>query len=144
LIGGCIDSRTRVEERRCSLPGRACHGTAKGDVRFGNARLVLVNVPEPQQIVAELAALVKPGGWVAFHEADWIAHLCDPPSEAWSTLVDLFVAYSEKNGIDPFVGRKLPRLLRGAGVEDVHVNPLVHVYPRGMVDVASSWISPRT
>lgn len=98
---------------------------------FATARLVLVNVPEPEQIVAEAVALVKPGGWVAFHEADWIAHVCDPPSEAWRALVELFVTYSEKNGVDPFIGRKLPRLLRDAGLEDVHVNPLIHVYPPG-------------
>jgi hypothetical protein len=76
-------------------------------------------------------ALVRPGGWVAFHEADWMAYVCDPPSDAWSAFVQLFVTYSEKNGIDPFIGRKLPRLLREAGVEDVQVNPLIHVYPPG-------------
>jgi hypothetical protein len=41
------------------------------------------------------------------------------------------VTYSEKNGIDPFIGRRLPRLLRDAGLEGVRVNPLVHVYPPG-------------
>ena len=84
-----------------------------------------------RSIVAEAVSLVRPGGWVAFHEADWIAHVCDPPSDAWTTLVELFVRYSEKNGIDPFIGRKLPRLLRKAGLEEVRTNPLVHVYPPG-------------
>src|SRR5262249_41911999 len=98
---------------------------------LATARLVLVNVPEPEQILAEAVALVRAGGWIAFHEADWIAHVCDPPSTAWNAMVDLFVAYSEKNGIDPFIGRKLPRMLREAGVQDVRVNPLVHVYPPG-------------
>lgn len=98
---------------------------------LATARLVLVNIPEPQEIVAEAVALVRPGGFVAFHEADWIAHVCDPPSDAWSTLVDLYVRYSEKNGIDPFIGRKLPRLLRDAGLVDVRVDPLIHVYPPG-------------
>ena len=98
---------------------------------LATARLVLVNVPEPQEIVAEAVALVRPGGCVAFHEADWIAHVCDPPSDAWSTLVELFIRYSQKNGIDPFIGRKLPRLLRDAGLVDVRVNPLIHVYPPG-------------
>jgi ubiquinone/menaquinone biosynthesis C-methylase UbiE len=102
-----------------------------GSFDFVTARLVLVNVPNPEQIVAEAIGLVRPGGCVAFHEADWIAHVCDPPSDAWTTLIDLFVTYSEKNGIDPFIGRRLPRLLRDAGLEDVHVNPLIHVYPPG-------------
>ena len=65
------------------------------------------------------------------HEADWVAHVCDPPSEAWDRLVELFATYSEKNGIDPFVARKLPRLMREAGLDDVRVNPLIHVYPPG-------------
>ena len=82
----------------------------RGSFDFATARLVLVNVPSPEQIVAEAVALVRPGGWVAFHEADWIAHVCDPPSDAWTALVELFVTYSEKNGIDPFIGRRLPRL----------------------------------
>jgi SAM-dependent methyltransferase len=103
----------------------------RGSFDFVTASLVLVNVPNPEQIVAEAIGLVRPGGWAAFHEADWIAHVCDPPSHAWTTLIDLFVTYSEKNGIDPFIGRRLPRLLRDAGLEDVHVNPLIHVYPPG-------------
>jgi len=111
------------DARSCELP--------RGSFDFVTARLVLVNVPNPEQIVAEAVGLVRPGGWVAFHEADWIAHVCDPPSGAWTTLVALFVRYSEKNGIDPFIGRRLPRLLRDAGLEDVHVNPLIHVYPPG-------------
>ena len=95
------------------------------------ARLVLVNVPQPEQIVAEAVALVRPGGWVACHEADYVSHVCDPPLSAWTALVDLVVTYSEKNGIDPFVGRKLPRLLREGGLSEIHVNPIVHVYPPG-------------
>jgi SAM-dependent methyltransferase len=95
------------------------------------SRLVLVNIPEPEQVVAEAVALAKPGGFVAFHEADWIAHVCDPPSDAWSAIVDLFVAYSDRNGIDPFIGRKVPRLVRDAGLIDVTAQPRIHVYPPG-------------
>jgi SAM-dependent methyltransferase len=98
---------------------------------LATSRLVLVNVPQPRAIVAEAVALVKPGGSVAFHEADWIAHVCDPPLDAWTKLVDLFVAYSQSAGIDPFIGRKMPRLLREAGLLDVGVNAFVHAYPHG-------------
>lgn len=95
------------------------------------SRLVLVNIPDPEQVVAEAVSLAKPGGWVAFHEADWVCHICDPPLDAWTGLVDLFVQYSERNGIDPYIGRKVPRVLRHAGIADVTINPLVHVYPTG-------------
>ena len=93
------------------------------------SRLVLVNVPQPAQIVAEAVALVRTGGWVAFHEADYVSHVCDPPSNAWTSLVELLQRYSAMNGIDPMIGRKLPRLLREAGLTDIRVNPIIHVYP---------------
>ena len=95
------------------------------------SRLVLVNVPQPEQIVAEAVALVRTGGWVAFHEADYVSHVCDPPSHAWTRLVELLQTYSAMNGIDPMIGRRLPRLLREAGLTDIQVNPIIHVYPPG-------------
>ena len=60
-------------------------GLPRASFDFVTSRLVLVNVPQPEQIVAEAAALVRPGGWVAFHEADYVSHVCDPPSAAWTT-----------------------------------------------------------
>ena len=95
------------------------------------SRLVLVNVPQPERIVAEAVALVRTGGWIAFHEADYVSHVCDPPSHAWTRLVELLHTYSAMNGIDPLIGRKLPRLLREAGLTDIGVNPIIHVYPPG-------------
>jgi ubiquinone/menaquinone biosynthesis C-methylase UbiE len=106
-------------------------GLARASFDLATARLVLVNVPQPEQIVAEAVALVRPGGWVAFHEADYVSHICDPASDAWTRLVELLETYSAKNGIDPFIGRKLPRLLRDAGLIEVRVNPIVHTYPPG-------------
>jgi SAM-dependent methyltransferase len=95
------------------------------------SRLVLVNIPQPEQVVSEAVALAKPGGAVACQEADWVCHVCDPPLPAWAALVDLFVRYSQQNGIDPFIGRRVPRLLRDAGVAEVAINPVVHVFPPG-------------
>jgi SAM-dependent methyltransferase len=91
------------------------------------ARLVLVNVPRPEEIVAEAVRLTRPGGMVAFHEADALSDVCDPPLDAWTRLRDLLNRYAALNGIDLFVGRRLPRLLRDAGLEDVQVRPIVHV-----------------
>ena len=106
-------------------------GLPRASVDLVTSRLVLVNVPQPEQIVAEAVALVRPGGCVAFHEADYVSHVCDPPVNAWDSLVGLLATYSANNGIDPFIGRKLPRLLRDAGLIEVQVNPIIHVYPPG-------------
>ena len=129
-------ARQMLEKRHLShvrvhcRDARAC-GLDRAAFDLVTARLVLVNVPEPEQIVAEAVSLVRPGGCVAFHEADWLGHVCDPPSDDWDAIVEMFVAYSRRNGIDPFVGRKLPRLLRQAGLVDIQVTPLLHVYPPG-------------
>jgi ubiquinone/menaquinone biosynthesis C-methylase UbiE len=95
---------------------------------LATARLVLVNIPEPEKIVAEMAALVKRGGAVALHEADWDAHVCDPPLPAWDRLKQALVCYSEAKGIDLYVARRIARMLRNAGLVDVQVNPLIHIY----------------
>src|SRR5215469_2206429 len=99
---------------------------------LATARLVLVNVPNPEQIVAEMVRLVRPGGVVALHEADLIGHhMCDPPLPAWTRLFQLLNSYAEVNGIDRFIGRRVPGILRNAGLIDVRVNALLHLYPPG-------------
>jgi SAM-dependent methyltransferase len=94
------------------------------------ARLVLVNVPEPERIVREAVALTRPGGVVAFHEAAWPMTI-DPPLAAWDRLYEIMRSYAELNGIDLFIGRRLPRLLREAGLSAVEARALVHVNPVG-------------
>ena len=106
-------------------------GLPRGKFDLVTSRLVLVNVPQPEEIIAEAVALVKAGGIVAFHEADYVAHVCDPPLAAWDRAIEVLNTYSCSAGIDLFIGRKLPRLLRDAGVSEVEVRPLVHVYPPG-------------
>jgi len=98
---------------------------------LATARLVLVNVPQPQQLVAEMIRLVRPGGLVALHEPDSTAQRCDPPHPAQTRLLQLLNTYAEMNGIDRSIGLRVPRLLREAGLVDIRVNALVHVYPPG-------------
>jgi ubiquinone/menaquinone biosynthesis C-methylase UbiE len=92
------------------------------------ARLVLVNVPEPDTIVAEMAALVRPGGVVALHEADSVTHLCDPPLPAWDRLQQVLEMYARANQMDSFIGRRTARMLMDAGLCEVQARPLIHIY----------------
>jgi len=96
---------------------------------LATARLVLVNIPEPERIVREMVALVKPGGVVALHEADW--GLEYGSLAALDRLLSVFADYSKANGIDLFVGRRLPRMLQAAGLVDVQVNSILQVCPLG-------------
>jgi SAM-dependent methyltransferase len=69
------------DARSTGLPGAAFD--------LATARLVLVNVPQPEEIVAETVRLARPGGTVAFREADALTDVCDPPLEAWTRLREL-------------------------------------------------------
>jgi SAM-dependent methyltransferase len=94
-------------------------------------RLVLINVPAPEQIVAEAVALARPGGHIACHEAMWPPQTIDPPLPAWDRLYAILQAYARSNGIDAFIGRRLPRLLREHGVADVQARPVIKACPIG-------------
>jgi SAM-dependent methyltransferase len=106
-------------------------GLPRESFGLATARLVLVNVPEPGKVVAEMVALVRPGGAVVLHEADWGGHLLDPPLPAFDRLRKAFDDYATANGIDLYVGRRVPRMLRVAGLVDVQMNPLIHEFRHG-------------
>ena len=133
-----VQRAQRFVADNCLTNVQVMHGDARATALpnaafdVATARLVLVNVPSPEQIVAEMVRLVRPGGVVALHDADCIGHqMCNPPLLAWTRLFQLLNTYAEMNGIDRFVGRRVPRMLREAGLVDVRVNPLLHVYPPG-------------
>jgi SAM-dependent methyltransferase len=118
---------TNVEVLECDARST---GLPPSSFDLVTSRLVLVNIPQPEQVINEAVALAKPGGRVAFHEP-YGAGLCDPPLAAWTALEDLLVRYCEQIGTDPNIGLRVPRLLRDAGIADVAINPIVHVYPPG-------------
>ena len=43
----------------------------------------------------------------------------------------MFQTYAGMNGIDLFIGRRLPRLLRDDGVQDIRTNAITQVWPLG-------------
>ncbi|MCA1693846.1 MAG: methyltransferase domain-containing protein [Actinobacteria bacterium] len=96
-------------------------GLERESFDFVHERLVLVNVPERRELVAEMVSLVAPGGVVALEDIDNVSWLCEPPHESWTRLLDAFHETFRAGGGDPFVGRRLPALLRDAGVADVRV-----------------------
>jgi len=83
-------------------------------------RLLLIVVPEPQRVVAELVRLARPGGVVALEDVDVCSWICEPPHPAWTRLYSAFETIYREDGGDPYIGRRITGLLRSAGVEDVH------------------------
>ena len=112
-----------ADARSLDLPDRAFD--------LATARLVLTNVPRPEEVVAEMVRLVRPGGFIALHEVDPSTGRCDPPLDAHVRLLQILNTYAELNFIDRSIGLRVPRMLRELGLLDIRVNPLVHIYPSG-------------
>ncbi|HEU4403694.1 MAG TPA: methyltransferase domain-containing protein [Polyangiaceae bacterium] len=106
-------------------------GLERGSFDLAHARLLLVNVPDPQGVLREMAALVRPGGAVAAQEVDWVSWVCEPPHPAWDRLREAVAAVWRANGCDVYLGRRLPALLRRAGLVEVGVRANARVFRRG-------------
>jgi ubiquinone/menaquinone biosynthesis C-methylase UbiE len=98
---------------------------------LAHTRTLLVNLPEPAAVAAEMARLAKPGGWVASMEPDTEYVRCYPPHPAFDRLCEIFTVVFRRNGADPWIGRRVPELFRQAGLEHVQVEARVQMYPLG-------------
>lgn len=96
-----------------------------------HARTLLINLPDPAQVVAEMLRLARPGGWVAVAEPDTEYALCYPPSRAFDRVCEIFAVVFSRNGADPAIGRRVPELFRQAGLAGVKAESRTQMYPPG-------------
>jgi SAM-dependent methyltransferase len=111
------------DARRTGLPA--------GSFDLVHARTLLVNVPEPAEVLAEMVRLVKPGGWVAGLEPDAEGSLCYPAHPGYTRIMELFRAAAGRHGADLLIGRRLAELYRQAGLRDIGVEARAGVYRAG-------------
>jgi ubiquinone/menaquinone biosynthesis C-methylase UbiE len=126
LVGhGGLGGVEMIEEdaRDTGLPG--------GSFDLVHARTLLITVPEPAEVLAELVRLARPGGWVAGIEPDCEASIYYPRHPAFDRLRELFAIAFARNGADPLIGRRLAELYRQAGLEDVAIEARAAAYPPG-------------
>ena len=106
-------------------------GLASDSFDLVHARALLVTLPEPAEVVAEMVRLVRPGGCVVSLEPDNAGGICYPPNQAFDRLSEIFPRAFARNGADPQIGRRLGELYREAGLEDVRVEARAPIYPPG-------------
>jgi SAM-dependent methyltransferase len=102
-----------------------------GSFDLVHCRTLLINVPEPAQVVAEMVRLARPGGWVMAMEPDSAGAVCYPPNPAFTRLCEIHPVVFARNGADPYIGRRVAELFRHAGLQDVAVEATARVYPLG-------------
>jgi SAM-dependent methyltransferase len=106
-------------------------GLPSGSFDLVHARTLLVNVPDPAELVAEMTRLARPGGWVASMEPDEGLTWCYPPHPAFERVCEIFRAVISRNGASLTIGRQVSELFRAAGLEVAGVEARVQMYPLG-------------
>jgi ubiquinone/menaquinone biosynthesis C-methylase UbiE len=106
-------------------------GLPGGSFDLVHARTLLLNVANPEQILAEMVRLAKPSGVVAVQEPDAGAWSCDPPHPAFDILRAALVSAYRQTGKDFNIGRRIARMLRDTGLDDVQVRATARVTHAG-------------
>jgi SAM-dependent methyltransferase len=66
-------------------------------------------------VLAQMAAALKPGGWLLIQEPDFhLAPTTEP--EVWATTWKVLIEWGQTNGIDWLIGRKLPGMVSKLGL----------------------------
>lgn len=92
-----------------------------------HARTLLLNVTNPAEIVAEMLRITRPGGVVASEEPDAAAWSCDPPHPTFDILRSAVLNAYRRTGKDFNIGRRIARILRNAGLDDVQVRAIARL-----------------
>lgn len=95
-----------------------------GEFDLIHARLVLVHVPERLEAIRRLVQALRPGGWLLVEDGDAaLSQPClDPRTEdehLANRMREALLNLLGGRGADTLFARKLPRLLREAGLVDV-------------------------
>lgn len=141
MVIGMDDDPEVLDAAAAELAARGVSGVglARGDVAdtggspqsfdLVHARLALGDRERPRDAVAEMVRLTRAGGWVALQDADLRSWTCEPACPAWDRLVG---ALTETWPGDPYLGGRLPSLLRATGVTDVEVDAHVGLWQPGV------------
>jgi SAM-dependent methyltransferase len=116
-----------IENVSVSVGDASATGLPDASFRFVHERLLLIVVPEPEKVVAEMARLAEPGGVVALEDVDIDSWNCEPPHPAWERLLAAVETVYARDGKDLRIGRRLPGLLRAAGLANVGCKPHARV-----------------
>jgi ubiquinone/menaquinone biosynthesis C-methylase UbiE len=102
-------------------------GLPRGAFDLVHARTLLLNVSNPQEILAEMIRIARPGGIVAIQEPDASAWACDPPHPAFDILRTEIINAYRRTGKDFNIGRRTARMLQDMGLQRVRVRATARV-----------------
>jgi SAM-dependent methyltransferase len=93
-----------------------------GSFDLVHARSLLVNVPEREEVLANIVGWLAPGGWLVLEEPAFLLHDASP-HPAFRRLFDAFeAALRRSHGADVRWAPRLPALFSAHGLDDVGID----------------------
>ncbi len=102
-----------------AVGGTGGSGGGVGDYDVVYARFLLCHVANPGTVLQHMVKLCRPGGVVVVEDTDIVGSLCWPPSEAFTRCCALYSETVRARGGEPDIGRRLPTMLHGIGLDGV-------------------------
>lgn len=82
-------------------------------------RFVLTHLPVPEALLYRAMEALSPGGMIVVEDIDFGGHFCDPHCDAFYRYAELYATAAKMRGADPFIGRRVARMLEIAGFTEV-------------------------
>lgn len=97
-------------------------GLPRGEFDLAFCRFLLCHLQRPDDALAEMAALLRPGGVLVVQDMRLSSLFTDPPSRAYARFVELGAQVGELLGVDYDLGRRLFGMFRALGLTELSVS----------------------
>jgi ubiquinone/menaquinone biosynthesis C-methylase UbiE len=105
---------------------------ASGTFEVVYTRYLLEHVHDPRAVLGEIRRVLVPGGGVYLQENNILINAFDPVCPAFDLVWKKFAELQRRLGGDAEIGKKLYRLLRESGFEDIRLTIAPEVHHAGM------------
>jgi len=96
-----------------------------GGFDAAHARLLLGHLPQREAVLAKLADALRPGGGLLVEDFDWGSYGPAEPNPSAEKAIEAVSDLARSFGFDTAFGRRLPGVMRRAGLVDVDAEGLV-------------------
>jgi SAM-dependent methyltransferase len=86
---------------------------------LAHARFVLEHVPDPLRVVRNMVRTLRPGGRIILADDDHDVLRLWPEPAGWNDAWRAYMRTYDRNGNDPYIGRRLVALMHAAGATPV-------------------------